>query len=80
MRIMHLALASSFGMLLTGCSTGSDEGEWSGTAEALENGGMVVRNPATGIWADSAGWRMVEELRIGSVDGPGPMSSVACCR
>lgn len=33
---------------------------------------MVVRNPATGTWASSEAWRLVEELRIGSLDGSGP--------
>ncbi|MBW3554753.1 MAG: 6-bladed beta-propeller [Gemmatimonadetes bacterium] len=59
--------------LLTGCG-GGDRGadRWAGTADTLPSGQVVVRNPATPVWAPEEGWRVTEELRIGSVGGGGP--------
>jgi hypothetical protein len=61
----------SCAVALMACSAGSDQ-EWAGSIETLANGGIVVLNPATGIWPESETWRLVEELRIGSSDGSGP--------
>ncbi|MDH4043285.1 MAG: 6-bladed beta-propeller [Gemmatimonadota bacterium] len=33
---------------------------------------IVVTNPATGVWDSASAWRVVEELRIGTLDGLGP--------
>lgn len=51
--------------------TGGDDG-WGGSVETLLNGAVVVHNPAEGLWAEGEGWRLVEDLRIGAVDGAGP--------
>ena len=45
---------------------------WRGTVDTLESGTVVVRNPAEGIWSDEMAWRVVEELRIGTLDDAGP--------
>lgn len=45
---------------------------WSGTMDTLSTGQIVVTNPSQGIWGDSNGWRMLEEVRIGRLDGSGP--------
>jgi hypothetical protein len=45
---------------------------WRGTMDTLETGTVVVSNPATGIWRDETAWRVVEELRIGTLDDTGP--------
>jgi hypothetical protein len=45
---------------------------WRGTMDTLETGTVVVTNPATGVWADETAWRVVEELRIGTLDDAGP--------
>lgn len=45
---------------------------WAGTVDTLATGQVVVRNPATGLWPEGTGWRLAEELRIGTVDGDGP--------
>lgn len=42
--------------------------------DTLPGGGLHVRSPAQGEWEPEEGtpWRIVEELRIGAVDGEGP--------
>jgi hypothetical protein len=52
---------------------GRDSGaQWRGTMDTLPNGAISVANPADGVWPAGGGWRLVEELRIGRVDGTGP--------
>jgi hypothetical protein len=45
---------------------------WSGSMDTLPNGMVQVTNPAEGVWDSSTAWRVVEELRIGSIDEVGP--------
>ena len=45
---------------------------WRGTIDTLENGVVMVRNPAEGIWDESSAWRLVEAVKIGARDGLGP--------
>lgn len=45
---------------------------WTGTVDTLPSGHIVVRNDDRPLWHEGAGWRVVEELRIGSVEGGGP--------
>jgi hypothetical protein len=40
--------------------------------DTLPNGTILVANPAAGLWDDDDRWRLVEELRIGAVDGDSP--------
>lgn len=40
--------------------------------DTLENGRVVVRNPAPGRGGGSGQWRLVEELRLGQLEGTGP--------
>ena len=42
------------------------------TVDTLESGRVVVRNPAPGRGGGPDEWRLVEELRLGRVDGTGP--------
>ena len=42
------------------------------TVDTLESGRIVVSNPAPGRGGGSDEWRLVEELRLGQVDGTGP--------
>lgn len=52
---------------------GADNADgWAGTVDTLSNGAIRVSNPEQGLWDDGEGWRLVEELRIGSMDGEGP--------
>jgi hypothetical protein len=66
-----LALISG---LLTACGAAGDRGAggWTGTVDTLASGQIVVTNPATPSWAPGTEWRVVEELRIGRIDGDGP--------
>jgi hypothetical protein len=40
--------------------------------DTLPSGTIVVTNPATGNWDSATAWRVVEEVRIGTVEGIGP--------
>ncbi len=40
--------------------------------DTLPSGAIQVRNPAEGAWEEGAEWRIVEEVRIGSVEAEGP--------
>lgn len=42
------------------------------TVETLEGGRILVRNPAPGRGGGPDEWRLVEELRLGQIDGTGP--------
>ncbi len=56
---------------------GADSVIWRGTMDTLENGAVLVRNPAEGIWTESSAWQLVERLRIGTRDdGPGAFGEV----
>lgn len=58
-------------LLMAGCGADAD-GPWNGSVETLPNGAVRVTNPAQGIWEADAGWRLVPELVLGTVDGPEP--------
>ncbi|UCD25406.1 MAG: 6-bladed beta-propeller, partial [Gemmatimonadota bacterium] len=53
---------------------------WRGTMDTLASGTVVVSNPAAGVWRDETAWRVVEEIRIGTLDGGGPdmFGNVGC--
>lgn len=59
---------------MAGCAADDARLAWAGTIDTMADGRVVVHSPATGIWdADTASaWRLVEELRIGTVEGTGP--------
>jgi hypothetical protein len=60
-------------MVVAGCSPDGDAGDrWGGTVDTLDNGAVVVSNPAAPLWGDSEGWVLREDLRIGAVEGTGP--------
>lgn len=46
--------------------------DWAGSIDTLATGQLVVRNPKTPIWSEAEGWRLVPEVRIGTVDETGP--------
>jgi len=47
---------------------GSDAPVWRGTV--LDSAGIVVvANPPDGLWSESSGWKVREEMRIGSLSG-----------
>ncbi len=55
------------------CGTGEARAAaWRGSIDTLESGRVVVTNPAEGTWDSATTWRIVEEVRIGAADGPGP--------
>lgn len=59
--------------VLAACGTpGEATARWTGTMDTLPSGEIVVHNPAEPMWAPGEEWRMVEDLRIGTLDGDGP--------
>jgi len=56
----------------TACSRAEGGATWEGEIDTLASGTVVVTNPATGVWDPATVWRVVEEVRIGTVDGTGP--------
>jgi hypothetical protein len=66
-------------LLVIGCGEGpapDPAAGWSGSIEALPDGGERVASPAAPAWGEDGGWRLEERLRVGSgtaADGsPGP--------
>ena len=57
-----------------GCegASGDPAAAWTGTMDTLPSGQVVVENTAEPIWPEDGGWRVVEELRIGRMEGEGP--------
>jgi hypothetical protein len=74
-----LALALPAAMVLGGCGDSTRNAHWAGTVDTLASGVVRVSNPETGIWSDGGGWRLVEELRIGSAleEGPAMFGNIA---
>lgn len=60
-----------FATLATACAAG-DRAHF--TIDTLPSGTIVTRNGAHGLWAEGEGWRLEEDLRIGSTTGVGPTS------
>jgi len=67
-------LCLSTPLLAAGCAPRDSDAAalWRGTLDTLESGTVVVTNPESGIWTDETAWRVVEELRIGTLDDAGP--------
>lgn len=55
-----------------GCSETGGSATWSGSIDTLPSGVVVVTNPASGIWDSTTTWRVVEEVRIGTLEETGP--------
>lgn len=53
------------------CGPAPDTVEWAGTVRDSA-GVAIVENTLPGLWSDSDGWTLVEELRIGGIGGDLP--------
>jgi hypothetical protein len=59
--------------LLAGCgSEGRASATWTGTMDTLASGQIVVHNTDTPLLTPETAWQVVEELRIGTMEGNGP--------
>ena len=69
--IVICALALTFTLLGTGCSSTSTElgGGWPGAIDTLASGEIIVQNTDEPLWSSAGTWRVVEEMRIGSDAG-----------
>jgi hypothetical protein len=69
-RLAVLALLLALGMAACGGDGApGDSGEM--VVDTLPGGVIHVRNPEGGSWGPGEGWRLEEELRIGTADGQG---------
>ena len=59
-----LAIAAS-------CDNSGSDTRWAGSIDTLASGRVVIANPETGAWDSASAWTIVEELRIGTMDGTG---------
>jgi len=57
-----------------GCfeSSRSDAGLWTGSIDTLASGQVFVTNTDQPLWPAGSEWRVVEDLRIGTLDHTGP--------
>jgi len=52
---------------LAACAPEPRTAAWTGGVDTLPSGTIVLHNPARGLWDSASTWRLVEDLRIGSV-------------
>lgn len=73
-RLLSSALKSAVLSCLAVSCGGEREStaSWAGSIDTTATGTVVVTNPATPMTPESDPWRLVEELRIGSMMGEGP--------
>ena len=74
MRCGSALAAFSVALTFAACGDGGARtaGGWEGTVDTLASGHVVVRNTERPVWSAEQAWRVVEELRIGRVEGDGP--------
>lgn len=68
-RQVAVALLALFSV---GCGGAQAASRWSGTVDTLPDGVIEVKNPDRGIWDSSDAWHVVEDLRVGTLEGTGP--------
>jgi hypothetical protein len=71
-RTRATAIAGLTLLVLAGCSGDAGSGESGVIVDTLSSGAVAVRSPALGLWAEGEGWRLTEELRIGTATEGGP--------
>lgn len=54
------------------CAPSEGGPTWEGRIDTLPSGTVAVQNPSEPIWTEETAWRVIEELRIGSVQEEGP--------
>lgn len=58
--------------LITGCGGEPERAMTGVSVDTLASGRVVVTNPAEGRWTEDSAWTLVEDLRLGCVEGCGP--------
>jgi hypothetical protein len=77
-RVANLVLVGAILNVGMGCARERRTTEWTGTIDTLSSGTIMVRNPDHGLWDSASAWRLVETLRLGSVDsGPSAFGIIA---
>lgn len=73
-RLPLTALAWFAPLALAACSpeAGARTASWTGTIDTLASGRVVVVNPSEPLWKEGERWTVTEDLRIGTLDEPGP--------
>ena len=72
-RVAALLMLAALPVVAGACTAeGRAAAHWNGTMDTLASGQVVVRNTTQPFWPAGSEWQVVEELRIGTVDGDGP--------
>jgi len=69
-RLLGLATGLAVSLSQVSCVPDAGSRTWAGT-RTDSAGIVIVQNPDQGLWSDSEGWVVEEDVRIGSVDGGG---------
>jgi len=66
-------IAGLFVLIASACEKSSrPDSAWLGSVDTLPNGAERVQNPETGMWPEGRGWRIAQEVRLGTALGDGP--------
>lgn len=57
-----------------GSADGATDATWVGQIDSLPDGQIVVQNQGAGVWPEGAEWKLVEDLRLGTIDSEGPQT------
>ncbi|HSR42711.1 MAG TPA: 6-bladed beta-propeller, partial [Longimicrobiales bacterium] len=69
----RMRIVGVLAVALGACADGeAAAGRWTGVVDTLSTGTVEVRNPQTGRWTGDSGWALVEDLRIGALQGADP--------
>lgn len=72
--VWHALIICPWAFGLAACieDSGDESDPWDGTVDTLPSGTVEVRNTGRGIWDSTTPWRVIEEVRIGALEGSGP--------
>lgn len=71
--LIRACVVGAIGLALHACGYDAPaSARWTSTIDTLASGTVLVRNPQVGAWDSASAWRLVEDLRIGAMEGQGP--------
>lgn len=71
-RVARVAAALALSTTAVACGDVGGRGGRGGSIDTLADGAVRVSNPARGLWDEGEAWSLVEDLRLGTVEGDGP--------
>jgi len=67
-----VAAAITLALSTVSCASEAPASGWDGSVDTLASGQVSVHNASGSLWSPGEGWRLTEEIRIGTLDGSGP--------